>query len=41
VITDHLPAAEALHKAQDAFRKDRRWSAPYFWAGFTLHGDWN
>ncbi len=41
VITDGLAPAAALHKAQDSLRKEKRWSAPYFWAGFTLHGDWN
>ena len=41
VMTDRLAPAAALHQAQDLLRKDKRWSAPYFWAGFTLHGDWN
>ena len=41
MITDGLEPATALQKAQESLRKDRRWSAPYFWAGFTLHGDWN
>ena len=41
VITDGLAPAAALQRAQDSLRKDRRWSAPYFWAGFTLHGYWN
>jgi CHAT domain-containing protein len=41
VMTNGLAPAAALHDAQDSLRKDKRWSAPYFWAGFTLHGDWN
>jgi CHAT domain-containing protein/tetratricopeptide (TPR) repeat protein len=32
------PAA-ALRAAQLAMTRDRRWSDPYFWAAFTLHGD--
>ena len=41
VVTDGLAPAAALRKAQDALRKDKRWSIPYFWAGFTLQGEWN
>jgi len=41
MITDGLEPAAALRKAQDSLRRDGRWSAPYYWAGFTLHGDWN
>jgi CHAT domain-containing protein len=33
------PAA-ALRSAQVAFSKDPRWSAPYYWAGFVLQGEW-
>lgn len=33
------PAA-ALRNAQDALRRRPEWSAPYFWAGFSLQGDW-
>jgi len=33
------PAA-ALRLAQLAVRNDRRWAAPYYWAGFELQGDW-
>jgi CHAT domain-containing protein len=35
----HAPAA-ALRLAQLAVRNDRRWAAPYYWAGFELQGDW-
>ena len=37
---DHLPAAAALRKAQLEMRSDPRWSAPYYWAGFELQGEW-
>src|SRR5262249_8096487 len=30
----------ALRDAQLALRKERRFSSPYAWAGFVLHGDW-
>ena len=32
--------AEALRAAQLELAADPRWAAPYFWAGFVLHGDW-
>jgi CHAT domain-containing protein len=32
--------AEALRLAQQSVRAERRWSAPYYWAGFTLIGEW-
>jgi CHAT domain-containing protein len=31
---------EALWKAQMYIAGQRRWRAPYYWAGFTLSGDW-
>ena len=33
------PAA-ALAAAQAEMQADPRWRDPYFWAGFTLVGDW-
>ncbi len=33
------PAA-ALRSAQADLRRDRRWQAPYYWAGFVLQGEW-
>jgi CHAT domain-containing protein len=35
-----LRPAAALRAAQGELAADPRWSAPYFWAGFVLHGDW-
>ena len=32
--------ATALHDAQKAMAADPQWSAPYYWAGFVLAGDW-
>jgi CHAT domain-containing protein len=36
----HLPPAAALRAAQLAMAADPRWSAPYYWAGFVMQGDW-
>jgi CHAT domain-containing protein len=30
----------ALREAQQAMAADAHWSAPYYWAGFVLAGDW-
>jgi CHAT domain-containing protein/Tfp pilus assembly protein PilF len=40
MLRDGLPAAAALRAAQIEMLRDRRWRAPYFWAGFTLQGEW-
>ena len=32
--------AAALRRAQLAMLGEQRWAQPYFWAGFTLEGDW-
>ncbi|MEW6734382.1 MAG: CHAT domain-containing protein [Acidobacteriota bacterium] len=31
----------ALRKAQLTLLKSKRFSSPYYWAGFTLQGDWS
>ena len=33
------PAA-ALRQSQIEMWKQRRWSMPYYWAGFELQGEW-
>ena len=33
------PAA-ALRAAQESIRREKRWRAPYYWAGFMLLGEW-
>lgn len=40
LLQQHLPAAAALRRAQREMAADPRWSAPYYWAGFVLQGDW-
>jgi hypothetical protein len=32
--------AEALRLAQNNIRQHSRWSAPHYWAGFTLQGEY-
>jgi CHAT domain-containing protein len=35
-----LPPAAALRAAQRAVRREETWREPYYWAAFTLQGDW-
>jgi len=35
-----LPPSQALRAAQLEMMKSGRWPSPYFWAGFTLQGDY-
>jgi len=38
---NRMPPSSALRQAQLALWKQKHWSAPYYWAAFTLQGDWN
>lgn len=40
MLREGLRPAAALRAAQLALMKEPRWEAPYFWAGFTLQGEW-
>ncbi len=40
LLRDGLRPAAALRRAQVALSNERRWSAPYYWAGFIIQGDW-
>lgn len=40
LLRDGLPADAALRRAQRELAQDRRWSDPYYWAAFTMQGDW-
>lgn len=40
ILAEGLSPAAALRAAQDAIRRQKRWRAPYYWAGFTLQGEW-
>lgn len=37
---ERLPPAAALRAAQLSLRAEEPWRRPFFWAGFSLHGDW-
>lgn len=39
MLEDGMTPATALREAQNSFRHHPTWSAPYYWAGFTLQGD--
>lgn len=40
LLTRKLTPAAALREAQLSIAREDRWSAPYYWAGFILQGDW-
>lgn len=39
-LRKEMPVPRALREAQLWLRGKPRWSAPYYWAGFTVQGDW-
>jgi CHAT domain-containing protein len=41
MLEENLRPAEALRAAQLEMWQSRGWVAPYFWAAFTLQGEWN
>jgi CHAT domain-containing protein len=41
MLRDGLKPAAALRAAQVSLWKEKRWQAPYYWAGFVIQGDWN
>lgn len=40
MLKDGMPPPAALREAQMSVRAQRRWRAPYYWAGFVLQGEW-
>jgi CHAT domain-containing protein/uncharacterized protein HemY len=40
LLQKQLPASAALSAAQAEMRAQPRWRSPYYWAAFTLQGDW-
>jgi hypothetical protein len=40
MLKDNLPPAAALRVAKESLRREKRWSAPYFWAAFVLQGEY-
>lgn len=41
LLRDGRTPAAALREAQSAMWKQKRWRAPYFWAGFVLQGEYS
>ena len=40
MLKEGLRPAAALRAAQVSMLKEKRWSAPHYWAAFTLQGEW-
>ncbi len=40
MLREKLRPAAALREAQVSMLKEKRWQAPYYWAAFTLQGEW-
>jgi CHAT domain-containing protein/Tfp pilus assembly protein PilF len=40
LLKDGLRPAAALRQAQIEMRKQKRWHDPYYWAAFTIQGEW-
>jgi CHAT domain-containing protein len=40
MLRDGLRPAAALRRAQIDMQKQPRWASPFYWAGFTLQGEW-
>lgn len=40
MVKEGLRPAQALRQAQLEIQKQKRWSSPYFWAAFTIQGEW-
>jgi CHAT domain-containing protein/Tfp pilus assembly protein PilF len=40
MLKEGLRPAAALRAAQISLWKEKRWEAPYYWAGFVLQGEW-
>ncbi len=40
MLREGLSPAAALREAKQSVRTQKRWSAPYFWAGFVLQGEY-
>lgn len=40
MFTKGMRPAAALRAAQTSLRREKGWAAPYYWAAFTLQGEW-
>ncbi len=41
MFVNHKSAAAALRSAQIHVSEQKRWRSPYYWAAFTIQGDWH
>jgi CHAT domain-containing protein len=41
MLKEKLSPSAALRQAQVSMMKEKRWSAPYYWASFVLQGEPN
>ena len=40
MLQEKLAPAAALRAAQLEMIQDKKWQSPYYWAAFTLQGEW-
>lgn len=40
MLNGGLAPSAALRSAQSEMAREERWQAPYYWAAFSLHGEW-
>ena len=40
VLKEGMPPAAALRAAQISLMNEKQWTSPYYWAPFTLQGEW-
>ena len=40
MLKEHMRPAEALRVAQLDMLREKRWTDPYYWAAFTIQGEW-
>jgi CHAT domain-containing protein/tetratricopeptide (TPR) repeat protein len=40
MLKEGKPAAAALRAAQISLMKEKQWQSPFYWAAFTLQGEW-
>ncbi len=40
MLEEGLPATAALRAAQLEMQQETQWDSPYYWAAFTLQGEW-
>lgn len=41
ILSDNLNPVAALRAAQlEMWQSERSWSSPYYWAAFTIQGEW-